>query len=343
MTSDLTIIANDSLVLEKKMLGFLKHTRLFFENIITYLKGKRLTKSNFRIEDTSVVPNYITDIEEILDRGEELVVLEHIVNELHPKRCFLFDMMQELMKSEVLSDEERNKAKSICDDYLQKVVWRLCNSELSLVKKKAGSIARGVTSVSFQDKVGYGYEGLLKAAHKFDFEKGIKFNTYASWWIWESILNGCNNEMYFLKVESPKQQKYIKFLSSSRKRDGKESTHLSSSELLEIYAACNIASVYGEDGEDHSDLKIDDSNSEVFYHSNPENILNISQNPRSMLEDTINTKLNKDERKILTHYYGILDCRKRSESQLCRSFGFTITQLRDKIQEILSKIREDMI
>ena len=336
---DLSLIAQDSLVLEKRMLDILKGTRLFFENIVKYLKGKRLTKSNFRIEDPKTVSYFRDTINDILNSEKEYERLDEILRQIKPKRIFLFNMLELCLSEESLAIEQKDKAITIYKEYLERVVWKLCTSELELARKSAKRVGRNITNVTYEDKVGYAYYGLTKAAHKFDFDKGVKFSTYASWWIWESILNGCNTEMYFLKIESPMQQRYIKFLSSMRKEDGKENEHLTPEELSNIYSSCNISSIYGDDGSDNSDLIIGQTNSSRFYQNNPEvKLEHMSQ--FNSLQEILNNKLNEQERKLLINFYGLFDSRKRSIKQLCKSLKLTEDQMQEKLQDIYGRLRK---
>jgi len=336
---DLSLIEKDSLVLEKRMLDILKNTRLFFENIVTYLKGKRLTKSNFRIEDPKAVPHFRDVISEILENEKEYERLDTVLQQLKPKRIFLFNMLELCLSEETLTVEQKEEAVTVYKEYLERVVWKLCTSELELARNSARRVGRNITNVTYEDKVGYAYYGLTKAAHKFDFEKGVKFATYASWWIWESILNGCNTEMYFLKIESPMQQRYIKFLSSMRKEDGKENEHLTPEELAGIYSSCNISSVYGDDGADNSDLIIGQANLSSFYRNNPEVLLkNFSEH--NSLQEILNNKLDEQEKKLVIGFYGLFDSRKRSIKQLSKSLKLTEDQIQTKLDEIYGKLRK---
>jgi len=338
---DLSLIEQDSLVLEEKMLNILKGTGLFFENIVKYLKGKRLTKSNFRIEDPQTVPHFRDIINDILENEREYERLDEILQQIKPKRIFLFNMLELSLSKESLTVEQREEALTIYKDYLERVVWKLCTSELELAAKSAKRVGRNITNVTYEDKVGYAYYGLTKAAHKFDFDRGVKFSTYASWWIWESILNGCNTEMYFLKIESPMQQRYIKFLSSMRKEDGKEHEHLTPEELNSIYSSCNISSIYGDDGADNSDLIIGQSNSSNFYKNNPEVVLRKDDQYKRLLE-ILNNKLNEQERKLVIGFYGLFDSRKRSIKQLCKSLKLTEEQIKAKLQEVYNILRDNI-
>jgi RNA polymerase primary sigma factor len=84
-------------------------------------------------------------------------------------------------------DEEKELADKIkMGDHT--ALEKLINANLKLVVKIAVDICKGSTSV--MDVIQNGNIGLMKAAEKFDSSRGVKFSTYAAFWIRQSILRG---------------------------------------------------------------------------------------------------------------------------------------------------------
>ena len=124
------------------------------------------------------------DGEHILDTVADPKVQESInsVNTDDSVRIYL----QQIGKIPMLSpEEELDIAKKIKDEHSEFSKNVLVNANLRLVVSIAKKyIGRGL---SFLDLIQEGNIGLMKAAERFDYTKGYKFSTYATWWVHQSI------------------------------------------------------------------------------------------------------------------------------------------------------------
>ena len=107
--------------------------------------------------------------------------------------------LQQIGKIPLLTaEEELHVAKEIKDNNSESAEETLINANLRLVVSIAKKyIGRGL---SFLDLIQEGNMGLMKAAEKFDYEKGYKFSTYATWWIQQSITRAIADKYRIIRL-----------------------------------------------------------------------------------------------------------------------------------------------
>ena len=107
--------------------------------------------------------------------------------------------LQQIGKIPLLTSEaELEIAKRIKDDNDMQAVNELINSNLRLVVSIAKKyIGRGL---SFLDLIQEGNMGLMKAAERFDYTKGYKFSTYATWWVQQSITRAIADKSRLIRL-----------------------------------------------------------------------------------------------------------------------------------------------
>ena len=137
------------------------------------------------------------DDDDVLESVEDPKVQENLtsVNSDDSVRIYL----QQIGKIPLLSSEEEyDLAKKIYEEKDEFSKNLLVNANLRLVVSIAKKyIGRGL---SFLDLIQEGNMGLMKAAGRFDYTKGYKFSTYATWWIQQSITRAIADKARIIRL-----------------------------------------------------------------------------------------------------------------------------------------------
>ncbi len=134
-------------------------------------------------EPVDIINDELEDFDELNEKND----LENEKNQIADDSVKIY--LQQIGRIPLLSsDEELEVAKKIKEENSQIAKEKLVNANLRLVVSIAKKyIGRGL---SFLDLIQEGNLGLMRAAEKFDYSKGYKFSTYATWWIQQAITRG---------------------------------------------------------------------------------------------------------------------------------------------------------
>ena len=212
---------------------------------------------------------------------------------------------------------------------------RLIESNLKLVVSIAKRfIGRGL---SFEDLIQEGNIGLMKAVDKFEYKKGFKFSTYATWWIRQSISRALTDQSRTIRIPVHiidnlyKINKTIRELQQSEENEP-EIEDLSSNLNIDSEKILDILSMTREPlsidisiRNDDSLLKefIEDKNSPTPYEVALQNDL------RDKIEKLL-CILNKREQEIIKQRYGINEEKPKSLEELGKEFSVS----RERIRQI---------
>ena len=175
-----------------------------FEQIAEALKGLDLEKDNDILDDlyNTFVENNIEILAENDDsstKGTEVKILDDSeitkdVNISDPVRMYL----KEIGRISLLSAEEERDLSIASAQGDEMAKNKLAESNLRLVVSIAKRyVGRGLL---FLDLIQEGNIGLMKAVEKFDYDKGYKFSTYATWWIRQAITRALADQARTIRV-----------------------------------------------------------------------------------------------------------------------------------------------
>ena len=286
-------------------------------------------------EDEDADPEDEIDVEHI-----DLSVPEGIgVDE--PVRMYL----KEIGKVPLLSpDEEIELAKKIelGDEEAKK---KLAESNLRLVVSIAKRYAgRGMQLL---DLIQEGNLGLIKAVEKFDYRKGYKFSTYATWWIRQAITRAIADQARTIRIPVHMVETINRLVRTQRQlvqKLGREATPEELAKELDMPVErvreimkisqdpVSLETPIGEEEDSHLGDFIQDNNVEVPADAATYTLLH------EQLMDVLST-LTEREQKVLRLRFGLDDGRPRTLEEVGRQFNVTRERIRQIEAKALRKLR----
>ena len=287
------------------------------------------------------------DIED-LENIEEVEDVQNInlanfegVNVDDPVRMYL----REIGKIPLLSfEEELELAKQILDgdeDAKKKLSESNLRLVVSIAKKYVG---RGML---FLDLIQEGNMGLIKAVEKFDYTKGYKFSTYATWWIRQAITRAIADQARTIRIPVHMVETINKLIRTSRlllQRLGREPSPEEIAEELEIPVEkvmeiqkiaqdpVSLETPIGEEDDSHLGDFIQDDDSPAPQDAAAYTML------KEQLEEVMNT-LTPREAKVLKLRFGLEDGKARTLEEVGKEFDVTRERIRQIEAKALRKLR----
>ncbi len=241
-------------------------------------------------------------------------------------------------KNAELTPEEKEKMEEIVEVGLESRDI-LINSNLRLVVSIAKRyLGRGM---QFQDLIQEGNMGLMKAVNKFDYTKGYKFSTYATWWIKQAITRAIADQARTIRIPVHMVETINKLVRTQRKltqdlhreptpEELAESLHMTVEKVQQIQKiAQEPVSLETPVGEE------DDSTLGDFVHDvELPNPLEFTINEKYKEEiDTVLKTLTPREEKVLRLRFGLDDGKPHTLEDVGKEFDVT----RERIRQIESK------
>ena len=308
-------------------------------DVIPEVIDDSILKENDSMLDDDVDDEFLKNEEEDIDL-DAIDLLEGIGTE-DPVRMYL----KEIGTVPLLSAEEEIRLAKRKAEGDVNAKERLIEANLRLVV----SIAKRYTGrgMSFLDLVQEGNLGLIKGVEKFDYTKGYKLSTYATWWIRQSVTRALADQARTIRVPVHMVETINKLIRVSRQllqELGREPTPEEIAkemdmpvervrEILKIsQEPVSLETPIGEEEDSHLGDFIQDDNVPVPADAAAFTLL------KEQLEEVLGT-LTEREQKVLTLRFGLEDGRARTLEEVGKEFNVTRERIRQIEAKALRKLR----
>ena len=308
-----------------------------FEAILDFLEKNNIDVLRLQDNDDDIILEEDDDVEvEKID----LSVPDGISTE-DPVRMYL----KEIGKVPLLTAEEEIELAKRMELGDQEAKKRLAEANLRLVVSIAKRyVGRGML---FLDLIQEGNLGLIKAVEKFDYRKGYKFSTYATWWIRQAITRAIADQARTIRIPVHMVETINKLIRVSRQllqELGREPTPEEIAaemdmpvervrEILKIsQEPVSLETPIGEEEDSHLGDFIQDDNVPVPADAATFTLL------KEQLEEVLGT-LTEREQKVLILRFGLEDGRARTLEEVGKEFNVTRERIRQIEAKALRKLR----
>lgn len=319
------------------------------EKVFDYLESNNIDVLRINTKDAENLDLDVDDADiDVIIAEEEEVDMENIdlsvpegVSIEDPVRMYL----KEIGKVPLLSAEREIELAKRMEEGDEEAKKELTEANLRLVVSIAKRyVGRGM---QFLDLIQEGNLGLLKAVEKFDYRKGYKFSTYATWWIRQAITRAIADQARTIRIPVHMVETINKLIRVSRQllqELGREPTAEEIAEEMDMpvervreilkisQEPVSLETPIGEEEDSHLGDFIQDDNVPMPAEAASQTLL------KEQLNEVLGT-LTEREQKVLRLRFGMDDGRSRTLEEVGKEFDVTRERIRQIEAKALRKLR----
>ena len=282
--------------------------------------------------------------EETKPKAKDLSASQEGVTVNDPVRMYL----KEIGKIPLLTSEEEVELAQLIEQNSDEARRSLAEANLRLVVSIAKKyVGRGML---FLDLIQEGNLGLIKAVEKFDYRKGYKFSTYATWWIRQAITRAIADQARTIRIPVHMVETINKLIRIQRQlvqelgreplpEEIAQEMNITEERVREIIKIAqepvSLETPIGEEDDSHLGDFIEDHEAQAPADAAAFELL------KEQLEDVLET-LSAREKKVLRLRFGLDDGRSRTLEEVGQFFGVTRERIRQIEAKALRKLRHPM-
>ena len=301
----------------------------FYTLMVAYLKINKIDSNILDTEEYDFTP-------EVYSKKDEND-LKYFCNDLRYIKRLTPEEEKEIAKKASEGDEEARK--------------KLVESNIRLAMAVARRNYNSKLNLSFTDLVQEGCLGLIRAAEKYDYKKGYKFSTYATWWIMHTIKRGILNKSRTIKIPIELGELYKK-ISKYRSKTLKLYGFVPSDEAIaeelnvplylikratSILAPVSLSSVaYSKNNGDDVELLETIPYDKDDYEEVEQKMVN--DNLRDFIDKA---EITKNERLVIIYKYGMNGLEPLNNATIAKILGLSNERIRQLDARALAKLSKD--
>lgn len=279
-------------------------------------------------------------VEELERELEQLVFLRH-GESIDPIKIYL----KEIGQTPLLTFDEEIKLAKAYEKGDEKAKEKLIKANLRLVVSVAKKyLGRGL---SFLDLIQEGNKGLIRGVEKYDWRRGYKFSTYATWWIRQAITRAIADQSRTIRVPVHMVDRINRFYKAKRKLTQKlgrepkikeiaKEIDMSDEEIENLLKISqhptSLSTPIGDDKETSLEQFISDMTEPSLYDRVSKELL------RDALSEVLET-LSPREKKVLEMRFGLKDGKIKTLEEVGKEFKVTRERIRQIEAKAVRKLR----